>query len=128
MRGLLTKSPILHGARVFSRKLTRFFPNTWMCLIWLNIRLFYWILVLTTLLSMQAVMTCTLIHCTVIFWLDMASKLVGLLLVLFCQSWGSKHWSCFYLVIHGYMGCYFLILRYMKCCDAHRIVLQCQCY
>ena len=44
-----------------------------MCLIWLNMHLFYWILVLMISSSLRAVMTCILLNFPVSFWLDMAS-------------------------------------------------------
>ena len=59
----------------------RFFSNTdyfflisSMCLIWFNMYLFSWRLVLKISLSLQAVMTCTLLYFPVGCWLEMASK------------------------------------------------------
>ena len=51
------------------------FPISWMCLIWLNMHIFYWRLVLIMSLSMQAVMIYTLLNFSVSFWLDIASKI-----------------------------------------------------
>ena len=51
------------------------FPIYWMCMIILNMDIFDWILVLAVLLSLRAVMTCTLLYFNVSFWLDTAYKL-----------------------------------------------------
>ena len=49
-------------------------PIYWMCLIWLNIDLFYWIFVLTMFLYIRAVITWTLLHFPVSCWIDIASR------------------------------------------------------
>ena len=74
MRGILNTSPILSGVTGFLGILISLFPMAFMCLIWLNMHLFYWILVLIMYLSLQAVMTCTMLHFTVICWLGMSYK------------------------------------------------------
>ena len=45
-----------------------------MWLILLNMNLFDWILVLMMYLALQELMTCTLLHFTVICWIDMDYK------------------------------------------------------
>ena len=45
-----------------------------MCLIWFNMHLFPWILVLMMSLSLRAVIPCTLFHFPVSFWLEMAYR------------------------------------------------------
>ena len=74
MRELLNKSPIWSGVGGFVERLISLFRMSCMCLIWLNINLFYRRLFLMMSLSLRAVMTCTLLYFPVSFWLDMASK------------------------------------------------------
>ena len=45
-----------------------------MCLIWFNMHLFYWILVLMMSLYIRVVITCTLFYFNVSFWPEMAFK------------------------------------------------------
>ena len=66
---------------------------------------------------------CTFLWVVDLIWL---LKLVGLILVIFFQFWAYRHKSCFYLEMHDYMGCYFLINIFITCCYVHSIVLQCQ--
>ena len=74
LRGLLTKSPIWYGVAGSVVRLISLFLMACMCLIWLNMDLFYWRLVLTTSLSLQDVMKCTLLYFTISFWHDMSYK------------------------------------------------------
>ena len=73
MRVLSTIYLIWYGVGVFLGRLISLFPMAYMCLIWLNIHLFSWILVPMMSLSLQAVKTCTLLHFTVSCWLEMSS-------------------------------------------------------
>ena len=74
MRELLTTSPIWFGAGSFVGRIISFSPMACMCLIWLNMYLLSWRLVLMISLSMRDVITCTLLQFTVSWWLDMDSK------------------------------------------------------
>ena len=74
MRELLTTSPIWSGVGGFLGRRISLLPTAWMCLIWLNMHLFPWILVLIMSLSPRDMMTRTLLYFTVSCWLDMASK------------------------------------------------------
>ena len=74
LRVLSTIYLIWYGVGVFLGRLISLFPMAYMCLIWLNIHLFSWILVPMMSLSLQAVKTCTLLHFTVSCWLEMSSK------------------------------------------------------
>ena len=74
MRVILNAYPIWSGVGGFLWKLISLFSISWMCLIWLNVHLFSWILVLKIILSLRDVMTCTLLHFPVIFWLEMYYK------------------------------------------------------
>ena len=58
----------------FLGRIISFLPMACMCLIWLNMHLFSWRLVLIMYLYLRAVMKCTRLHFPVIFWLEMASK------------------------------------------------------
>ena len=58
----------------FVLRLLSFIPMERMCLILLNMHLFYWRLVLIMSLYLQAVMTCTSLHFPFSCWLDMAYK------------------------------------------------------
>ena len=87
----LTTSPMWFGTGGLSGILI-ISSIVWICLIWLNMRLFYWILFLKMSLSMWAVMTCTLLHFPVSCWLYMASKnsctVVGYFLwIMSTQKW-----------------------------------------
>ena len=124
MRLLLTTSTIWYGVGGFVGKIISFYRMACMCLIWLNMILFYWRLVLIMSLSLRDVMIWTLLHFPVSCWIEMASEKIGLLLVIFCQCWGSTNYSCFWMEMHGSVGFYLLIWRYMACCDIHSIVLQ----
>ena len=59
---------------VFLVRLISLFLMTCMCLIWLNMHMFFWRLVMIMSLSLWSVITCTLLHFPVSSWLDMASK------------------------------------------------------
>ena len=74
LRGILTTSPILSGAGGFFVRIINLFPMAWMCIIWLNMHIFSWILVLIISLSLQDVITCTLLQFTYSWWLDMDYK------------------------------------------------------
>ena len=74
MGGLLTTSPLWYGVGGFLGRPISVFPMACMFLIWLNIRLFSWILVMMISLSIRSVIPCNLLHFPVICWLDMASK------------------------------------------------------
>ena len=74
MRGLLTTSPIWSSVGGFVGRLINLFLMDCMCVILLNMNRFDWRLVLMMSLDMQEMMTCTLLHFTVSFWIDMASK------------------------------------------------------
>ena len=69
LRGILNESPILSGVGCFVGRLISLFPMACMCLIWLNMNIFDWRLVLIIFLSMQEVITCALLHFTVSCWL-----------------------------------------------------------
>ena len=74
MRGIFNTSTIWSIVGGFVGRLIIFFSISCMCLIWLNMHLFSWILVLMISLSLRVVMTCTLLHFPVSFWSDMNSK------------------------------------------------------
>ena len=70
----MTTYPIWASAGGFLGRLISFSPMACMCLIWLNINLFNWGLVLIFSLSLRAVTTFTLLYFTVSCWVYMASK------------------------------------------------------
>ena len=70
----MTKSSIWSGVGGFVVKLISLYPISWSCLIWLNMNLFSWRLVLIMFLSLRDVMTCTLLYFYFNIWLEMASK------------------------------------------------------
>ena len=74
MRGLLTTSPIWSGVGGFVGIMIIFSPMDWMCMIWFNMHLFSWRLVLIMSLSLRDVMACTLLHFNVICRINMYSK------------------------------------------------------
>ena len=74
MRGLLTTSPIWSGVGGFVGRLISLFQMAYMCMIWLNMNLFSWRLVLMVSLSLMVVMTCTLLRFPMSFLLEMDSK------------------------------------------------------
>ena len=73
-RGILTTSPIWYSFVGFVGRLISLLLMACMCLIWLNIHIFYWILVLMMSLSLQDMMICTLLHFPVNLLFDMDSK------------------------------------------------------
>ena len=74
MIGILTKSPIWSGVGGFVGRLIIMFPMAYMCLIWLNMHLFSWRLVLIMSLYLWDVMICTLLDFPVSCWCEMDSK------------------------------------------------------
>ena len=67
LRGLLFTSLIWSGVGGFVGRLI-FSPTYWMCMIWLNMHLSSWILVLKMFLSLRGVMTWTLLYFPVSCW------------------------------------------------------------
>ena len=71
LRIILTTSPIWSGVVGFVEIIISFSPIDWMCLIWLNIDLFYWWFFLTVLFVSQG---CNDVHFPVSFWIDISSR------------------------------------------------------
>ena len=71
--------------RRFCRKNNEFVPNCLDVSKILNRHIFYWRLVLAILLSIRPVMTCTLFHFNVSYWLDMDSKTCWTVVIYFLQ-------------------------------------------
>ena len=69
MRQVLTTSAIWSDFEGFVGILIILFPMACMCLVWLNVHLVSWILVLMMFVSRQADNKCTLLHFSVIWWL-----------------------------------------------------------
>ena len=74
MRDIFTKSPIWSGVVDFLFRLISLFLVAFMCLIWFNIHISYWRLLPMMSLSLREVITCTLLHFPVSWWLDMAYR------------------------------------------------------
>ena len=74
LRMLLNTSPILSGVGGFVGRLISLFPMSYMCLILLNMHLFSWRFVLIMPLSLQAVITRTLLYFPVGCWIEMDYK------------------------------------------------------
>ena len=70
---LLNISPIWSVVGGFLVILTSFLPLAWMCMIWFNIHIYSWRLVLIMSLSLRDLMTCNLLDFPVSCWLDMVS-------------------------------------------------------
>ena len=68
----MTILSIWSGVGGFVGRLISLFPIAWMCLIWFNIDLFYWIFVLTMLLYLRDAVTWTLLHFPFSCWIDIA--------------------------------------------------------
>ena len=71
----MTTYPIWSGVGGFVGRLISLFPIYWMCVIWLNMDIFSWIFVMKMLLSLQYVMTWTLLHFSVSCWIDISSRM-----------------------------------------------------
>ena len=74
MRVILTTSTILYVFGCFVWGLIILLPMVCMCLIWLNMHIFSWRLVLIIFLSLRVVITCTLFYFSVSCWLDIAYR------------------------------------------------------
>ena len=74
LRVILTTSPIWSDVGGFVEWLISLFPISCMCLIWLNVDLFSWRLVLIIFLSLRSVMMWTLLNLPVSCWLDMSPE------------------------------------------------------
>ena len=74
-------SPIWFGVGVFLGRLIGLFNIDCMCLILLNIDIFYWIFFPTIFFSLRSVMTWNMLHFPDSFWLDISSitcwKIIG---------------------------------------------------
>ena len=125
----MTTYPIWSGFVGFVWIPISLFPMSCMCLIWLNMHLFYWKFVLIISLSMWAVMTCTLLHFPVGFWLEMASK----------NCWTVIHYflpmmriqilvlfldrnSCFHGLLFSYWDMYYMLWCSQYCVTMPMVV------